>query len=132
MKKLFLLLIVIVSFALLMGCAVNATTGLIQVTNTSKVAITNVKIGTTTLAFSIPAGGAAQKYYSTAITGKLAVTGVDLDDGVEDITYTFETNWWVNITTYENIDEDVILGVVVVQEQGTMEGVDWDDYAELD
>lgn len=90
-----LLLVALVAILLLAGCTVGGDTGLLVITNLSDKKIENIKLGETTLAFSLEPGAKFDYWYSRDIGGDIAAEGVDLvlakylvEDDVNGINFT--------------------------------------------
>jgi hypothetical protein len=102
MKKILGLLALLAIIFTVAGCAVNTTTGLISIENTSDKDISNIKIGTTYVGF-IAKGAKYDLYYTSAVTGTMSATGIDNYSGhngvtmIKDPNLNFKLNYWYTL-----------------------------------
>lgn len=78
MKKITLLTLALGAILLLAGCTVGGDTGLLVITNLSDKKVENIKLGETTLAFSLEPGAKFDYWYSKDIGGDITAEGVEL------------------------------------------------------
>ncbi|HOJ65324.1 MAG TPA: hypothetical protein PLE45_12990 [Spirochaetota bacterium] len=78
-KNILSILLVILVFLFVTGCAINDTTGLIRIANVSDKDAT-VKIGN--LSFFVAKGGTYEYWFTTETKGKVSADGISIDDVV--------------------------------------------------
>jgi len=78
-KNILSILLVILVFLFVTGCAINDTTGLIRIANVSNKDAT-VKIGN--LSFFVAKGGTYEYWFTTETKGKVSADGISIDDVV--------------------------------------------------
>lgn len=118
-KNIGLLFSTFILLVLLSGCAVNTYTGKITIVNQTATPITNVKIGSTVLTFSVYPGQTVDYWYSFPVEGKLSIEGVDYPNrygkdpngdsvytALDSLKYEFKPNMWVVFTVLNEKDSD--------------------------
>ena len=78
-KNILSILLVILVFLFVTGCAINDTTGLIRIANVSDKDAT-VKIGN--LSFFVAKGGTYEYWFTTETKGKVSADGISIEDVV--------------------------------------------------
>jgi len=101
-KNILSILLVILVFLFVTGCAINDTTGLIRIANVSDKDAT-VKIGN--LSFFVAKGGTYDYWFTTETNGKVSADGISIEDvvctgvtgSVKDKAATFKVGYGYNI-----------------------------------
>lgn len=106
-KYLFIILLILL---FVFSCTVNETTALIRLENTSAVEAKNIKIGNTTLIWSLSKGAVYDYWTCSAFEGVLSIEGID-SSYLSDVYIKILPQWEYSIFIYTNSDGDNVWSV---------------------
>ncbi len=125
MKK-YIYLSLFILFLAFLTCTVNDSTGLIKVENTTHLGLSNVKIGNTSIAWYVAAGGYSNYWFYQPISGTLTTEGIPVHPQFEDLSLNLEPGCYVYIIA-KYMEDGSEYVVIYAEEQGTGESVNLED-----